>query len=84
MRKRKRRTRRRRRGRRPRLWIQEAIEKPGALRATVKRKYGRKGFTKRGTIKVKVLQKLAGAKGKTGFRARMALTLRKLRRRRRR
>jgi len=68
-----------RRRRRRKLWIQRAIEKPGALTRTVKRKYGKKGFTKRGTIKVSVLRKLAKRKGVTGKRARLALTLRKLR-----
>ncbi|MHA1829057.1 MAG: hypothetical protein ACTSX6_10480 [Candidatus Heimdallarchaeaceae archaeon] len=60
-------------------WIQEAIEKPGSLRNYVKRKYGKRGFTRRGTIKVKILRKLAKKKGKVGRRARLALTLRKLR-----
>jgi len=62
------------------LWIQEAIEKPSALRRYVKRKYGKRGFTRRGTIKVSVLRRLAKRKGITGRRARLALTLRKLRR----
>jgi len=61
---------------RRKLWIQEAIEKPGALIATVKRRFGRKGFTERGTIKVELLHKLAKKKGVTGFRARLALKLR--------
>ena len=62
-------------------WIQEAIKHPGALRAYVKRKYGSRGFTKKGTIKVSILRKLAKKKGKVGRRARLALTLRRLRRR---
>lgn len=62
------------------LWIQEAIEKPSALRRYVKRKYGKRGFTRRGTIRVSVLRRLAKRKGITGRRARLALTLRKLRR----
>jgi len=65
--------------RRRRFWIQRAIEKPGALTRTVKRKYGKRGFTRRGTIKVEVLRELAKRKGVTGRRARLALTLRKLR-----
>lgn len=60
------------------LWIGEAIRKEGALRATVKRRYGARGFTKRGTIKPDVLRKLAKEKGVTGQRARLAKTLRKL------
>jgi len=68
-----------RRRRRRKRWIQQAIEKPGSLRATVRRRYGNRGFTQRGTIKVKVLHELAKKKGVTGRRARLALTLRKLR-----
>lgn len=60
-------------------WIQEAIKRPGALRAYVKRRYGKKGFTERGTIKVSVLRDLANEPGTIGRRARLALTLRKLR-----
>ena len=57
-------------------WIQKAIKRPGALRSYVKRHYGSKGFTKRGTIKVSILRKLARKPGKVGKRARLALTLR--------
>jgi len=68
-------------------WIQEAIERPGSLRAYVKRKYGERGFTKspktgKKVIRKEVLQKLAKKKGSIGRKARLALTLRKLRRRR--
>ena len=58
------------------LWIQEAIKKPGALRETVRRRFGDKGFTKKGTIKVEVLRFLSKEKGVTGQRARLALKLR--------
>ena len=60
-------------------WIQHAVKRKNALREYVKRKYGEKGFTERGTIKVEVLRELAKRKGKIGQRARLALTLRKLR-----
>jgi len=62
-------------------WIQRAIKKKGALREYVLKKYGKKGFTSRGTIKVSVLKELAEKGGTIGKRARLALTLRKLRRR---
>jgi len=62
-----------------RRWIQEAIKKPGALRAYIKRRYGKRGFTERGTIKTKILRRLAKKKGRIGKRARLALTLKKLR-----
>lgn len=52
-------------------WIQKAIEKEGALRKTMKTKEGK-------TIPVSKLEKAAKKGGKTGKRARLALTLRKL------
>lgn len=59
-------------------WIQKVIKKPGALKSYVKRKIGNRAFTSRGTIKVSILKKLAKKAGKIGNRARLALTLRKL------
>ncbi len=61
-------------------WIQRAIKHPGALRRYVKRVYGEEGFTKKGTIKVSILRELAkNAKNPTiRRRALLALTLRKL------
>jgi len=53
-------------------WIQKAIKKKGALRKTVGVKKGKK-------IPVSTLKRLAKKGGKTGKRARLALTLRKLR-----
>ncbi len=52
-------------------WIQKAIKKPGALRRTLGVKEGE-------TIPVSVLKAAAKKSGKTGQRARFALTLRKL------
>lgn len=78
-----RRRRGRRRSRRSRkYWIQYAIKKPGALRRAVRQKYGKRAF--KNGIKVKYLRLLAKKKGKVGRRARLALTLRRLARRRRR
>lgn len=57
-------------------WIQDAIKHPGALRKTVRQRYGEKGFTKRGTIRVSVLHELANEPDVTGRQARLALTLR--------
>ena len=53
-------------------WIQNAIEKEGSLRKTMKTKEGK-------NIPVSKLEKAAKKGGKTGKRARLALTLRKLR-----
>lgn len=61
-------------------WIQDAIEYPGALTSTVKRRYGSEGFTGRGTIRTDVLHELSEEGGVTGKRARLALTLRKVNR----
>jgi len=49
-------------------WIQKAIKKPGALRASL-------GVKKGKTIPAKKLAKAAKAKGKLGQRARLAETL---------
>ena len=54
-------------------WIQKAIKKPGALRKSLKIKKGQK-------IPLKKLQAAAKKSGKLGRRARLALTLRRLRR----
>ena len=52
-------------------WIQEAIKKPGALRETLKIKSGK-------TIPEAKLAKAAKAPGITGQRARLAVTLKKM------
>lgn len=52
-------------------WIQDAIKKEGSLRKTMKTKEGK-------NIPVSKLEKAAEKSGKTGKRARLALTLRKL------
>ena len=52
-------------------WIQKAIKKEGSLRKTMKTKEGK-------NIPVSKLKKAAEKGGKTGKRARLALTLRKL------
>lgn len=56
-------------------WIQRAIKRPGALRRQLGIKKGQK-------IPAKTLRAAAKKKGKLGARARLAITLRKLSRRR--
>lgn len=51
-------------------WIQQAIQKPGALRKSLKAKSGK-------NIPVKSLKSASHKGGKMGRRARLALTLRK-------
>ena len=55
-------------------WIQEAIKKPGALRKQLGVKAGK-------TISSKKLQAASKKGGKIGQRARLAMTLKKLRKR---
>ena len=62
-----------------RKWIQDAITRPGRLRAYVRRMYGQAGFTQRGTIRVEVLRELARRKDGIGKAARLALRLREFR-----
>ena len=61
-----------------RRWIQAAIKKPGALRAQA----AREGALKDGISRT-WLAKKAKSKGVTGRRARLAITLARLRKRRR-
>jgi hypothetical protein len=60
-------------------WIGQAIKKPGSLRASTRATYGKQAFTSRGTIKKEYVQRMSRKPGKTGQRARLALTLRKMR-----
>ena len=53
-------------------WIQKAVKKKGSLRKTLGVKEGK-------NIPVSKLRSAAKKKGKTGKRARLALTLRKMR-----
>jgi len=67
--------------RKPKRWIKGAISKKGALTATAKRAGAVKSD---GSIKISWLRKKAKGSGKTAKRARLALTLRKLPKRRKR
>lgn len=53
-------------------WIQKAIKKPGSLRKTLKIKKGKK-------IAMATLKMASKKKGKEGKRARLAITLARLR-----
>ena len=63
--------------RRKKKWIKKAIKRPGALRRQLGAKKGK-------SIPVARLRAAAKKGGKLGQRARLALTLRRLRRKRRR
>jgi len=63
-------------------WIQKAVKKEGALREYMMRRYGKKAFTEKGTIKTEYLKKVLKDKKadtKTKRRVQLALTLRRLR-----
>jgi hypothetical protein len=60
-------------------WISEAIEKPGSYRASVKRRYGKAGFTGEGTIKREIIARDSKKSGRIGKQARLARTLKGLR-----
>lgn len=62
-------------------WIQGAIKRPGALRRAAK-KAG--AMTKKGTIKKAWLHQQAGKSGRRGRQARLALSLGKMSKRRKR
>jgi len=59
-------------------WIQRAIKAPGSLRKQAAKEGA---ITKQGTISSTWLQKKASGSGTTARRARLAMTLRKLARR---
>lgn len=66
-------------------WIKSAIKKPGALKATAKKEGAIKATAKKpgaikadGTIKKAWLRDKAKSSNKTGQRARLALTLSKM------
>lgn len=67
--------------RKPKRWIKSAISKKGALTATARRAGALKAD---GSIKVSWLRQKAKGSGVTARRARLALTLRKLPKRRKR
>lgn len=61
-------------------WIKEAIGKKGSYRASVYRRHGRRGFTNKGTIKREIIEADVKRGGKIGKQAKLARTLRGLRR----
>jgi len=67
------------RAKRKKKWIKGAIKRKGALTAAAKRAGA---LTKSGTIKVAWLQQQAKVKGRRGKQARLALGMRKMKKRR--
>jgi len=58
------------------LWIQEAVKRPGRVRAYMKRKYGRRAFTKTGKIKTSYLRKAAKETKSRSLRSALNLAIR--------
>jgi len=58
-----------------RKWIHKAVKRLGAYRKSVQRRYGKRGFTERGTIKREVIARDAQRSGRIGRQARLARTL---------
>ena len=56
-------------------WIKGAVKRPGAYRRSVQRRYGKRGFTREGTIKREVIARDAQRSGRIGRQARLARTL---------
>ena len=52
--------------RRKRKWLQKAIKREGRVRRYLRRVYGSKAFTRKGTIKVEYLNKAERRAEKTG------------------
>ncbi len=60
-------------------WIKKAIKKKGSYRACVKHRFGKKGFTDRGTIKQSVINKdKKHSNPKIRKRAQLANTLKRM------
>jgi hypothetical protein len=58
------------------LWIQEAVKRPGRVRAYMKRKYGKRAFTKSGKIKKSYLHRAVKETKSRSLRSALHLALR--------
>jgi hypothetical protein len=65
-----------------RYWIQKAIKRPGRVRAYMKRRYGKRAFTKNGEIKVSYLRKAAKETKNRSLKSALLLAIRLKRMRR--
>jgi hypothetical protein len=65
-----------------RYWIQRAIKRPGRVRAYMKRRYGKRAFTKSGEIKMSYLRKAAKETKNRSLRSALLLAIRLKRMRR--
>jgi len=69
--------------RRSNRWIQQAIKRPGRVRAYMMRRYGKRAFTKSGTIRMRYLKRAARETRDRSLRSALLLAIRLKRMRRR-
>jgi len=65
-----------------RYWIQRAIKRPGRVRTYMRRRYGKKAFTKSGEIKVSYLRRAAKETKSRSLKSALLLAIRLKRMRR--
>jgi hypothetical protein len=58
------------------LWIQEAIKRPGRVKSYMKRKYGKRAFTKSGKIRKSYLHRAVKETKSRSLRSALLLALR--------
>lgn len=68
--------RRRGKGGKDGYWIQRAVKRPGRVRSYMKRKYGRRAFTKSGEIKTSYLRKAAKETKSRSLKSALLLAIR--------
>jgi hypothetical protein len=66
----------RRRSRKTKFWIQRAVKRPGRVRRYMKRKYGKRAFTKSGEIKMSYLRRAAKETKNRSLRSALLLAIR--------
>jgi hypothetical protein len=66
----------RRKTRGDKYWIQKAVKRPGRVRSYMKRKYGRRAFTKSGEIKTSYLRKAAKETKNRSLKSALLLAIR--------
>jgi hypothetical protein len=71
-----------RRSRKNRFWIQIAVKRPGRVKRYMKRRYGKKAFTKTGEIKMSYLRKAVKETKNRSLRSALLLAIRLKRMRR--
>jgi len=65
-----------------RFWIQRAIKRPGRVRAYMKRRYGKRAFTKSGEIKMSYLRRAVKETKNRSLKSALLLAIRLKRMRR--